>query len=126
MRGKKMLKNILMLAGLLIAIVVMCFAVKLLWRLCNFKIGKTIYIDVVDADPGYLEHLMENKSSHSDPNSQFNLLERRVLVRLIKYMKKNDLKICDGKYAIPQTSSFKELIEILKFEENKDVNDHMP
>ena len=31
-----------------------------------------------------------------------------------------------GKYAIPQTSTFKELLEILDFEENKNVNDPIP
>lgn len=41
-------------------------------------------------------------------------------------MKKNDLKIRDGEYAIPQTSTFKELLEILDFEENKNVNDPIP
>ena len=127
MRGKKMLKIILMLAGLLLLIVVICFAVSI-WRVCTIRIGKTIYIDVVDADAEYLEYIlsMRNKSSYGEPNAKLNLLERKVLVRLIKYMKKNDLKICDGEYAIPQTSSFKELIEILNFEENKSVNDHMP
>ena len=49
-----------------------------------------------------------------------------MFVRLIKYMKKNDLKICDGKYAIPQTSTFKELIEILNFEENENANAPIP
>ena len=49
-----MLKTLLVLAGLLILIVVMYFAVNL-WRLCTFRIGKTLYIDVVDADAEYLE-----------------------------------------------------------------------
>lgn len=127
MRGKKMLKTLLMLAGLLILIVVMYFAVNL-WRLCTFRIGKTLYIDVVDADAEYLEYIysMRNNSLQSDPNAKLNLLDKKVFVRLIKYMKKNDLKICDGKYVIPQTSTFKELIEILDFEENKNVNDPIP
>ncbi|MDE6364001.1 MAG: hypothetical protein K2L86_07010 [Lachnospiraceae bacterium] len=128
MRGKKMLKILLMLAGLLILIVVMYFAVNL-WRLCTFRIGKTLYIDVVDADAEYLEYIYSmrnNRSYGGDPNAKLNLLDKKVLVRLIKYMKKNDLKICDGKYAIPQTSTFKELIEILDFEENKNVNGSMP
>lgn len=127
MRGKKMLKTLLMLAGLLILIVVMYFAVNL-WRLCTFRIGKTLYIDVVDADAEYLEYIysMRNNSLQSDPNAKFNLLDKKVFVRLIKYMKKNDLKICDGKYVIPQTSTFKELIEILDFEENKNVNNPIP
>lgn len=127
MRGKKMLKTLLMLAGLLILIVVMYFAVNL-WRLCTFRIGKTLYIDVVDADAEYLEYIysMRNNSLQSDPNAKLNLLDKKVFVRLIKYMKKNDLKICDGKYVIPQTSTFKELIEILNFEENKNVNAPIP
>ena len=127
MRGKKMLKILLMLVGLLISIVVMYFAVNL-WRLCTFRIGKTLYIDVVDADAEYLEYIysMRNNRSQSDPNDKFNLLLKKVFVRLIKYMKKNDLKICDGKYAIPQTSTFKELIEILNFEENENVNAPIP
>lgn len=127
MRGKKMLKTLLMLAGLLILIVVMYFAVNL-WRLCTFRIGKTLYIDVVDADAEYLEYIysMRNNSLQSDPNAKLNLLDKKVFVRLIKYMKKNDMKICDGKYAIPQTSTFKELIEILDFEENKNVNNPIP
>ena len=127
MRGKKMLKTLLMLAGLLILIVVMYFAVNL-WRLCTFRIGKTLYIDVVDADAEYLEYIysMRNNSLQSDPNAKLNLLDKKVFVRLIKYMKKNDLKICDGKYVIPQTSTFKELIEILEFEENKNVNNPIP
>ncbi len=127
MRGKKMLKTLLMLAGLLILIVVMYFAVNL-WRLCTFRIGKTLYIDVVDADAEYLEYIysMRNNSLQSDPNAKLNLLDKKVFVRLIKYMKKNDMKICDGKYAIPQTSTFKELIEILNFEENKNVNAPIP
>ncbi|EOS19164.1 hypothetical protein C804_06515 [Lachnospiraceae bacterium A4] len=127
MRGKKMLKTLLMLAGLLILIVVMYFAVNL-WRLCTFRIGKTLYIDVVDADAEYLEYIysMRNNSLQSDPNAKLNLLDKKVFVRLIKYMKKNDLKICDGKYVIPQTSTFKELIEILDFEENKNVNNPIP
>lgn len=127
MRGKKMLKTLLMLAGLLILIVVMYFAVNL-WRLCTFRIGKTLYIDVVDADAEYLEYIysMRNNSLQSDPNAKLNLLDKKVFVRLIKYMKKNDLKICDGKYVIPQTSTFKELIEILDFEENKNLNDPIP
>jgi hypothetical protein len=49
---------------------------------------------------------------------------KRNLYKL--YMKKNDLKIRDGEYAIPQTSTFKELLEILDFEENKNVNDPIP
>ncbi len=116
-----------MLAGLLILIVVMYFAVNL-WRLCTFRIGKTLYIDVVDADAEYLEYIysMRNNSLQSDPNAKLNLLDKKVFVRLIKYMKKNDMKICDGKYAIPQTSTFKELIEILNFEENKNVNAPIP
>ena len=127
MRGKKMLKTLLMLAGLLILIVVMYFAVNL-WRLCTFRIGKTLYIDVVDADAEYLEYIysMRNNSLQSDPNAKLNLLDKKVFVRLIKYMKKSDMKICDGKYAIPQTSTFKELIEILDFEENKNVNNPIP
>ena len=127
MRGKKMLKTLLMLAGLLILIVVMYFAVNL-WRLCTFRIGKTLYIDVVDADAEYLEYIysMRNNSLQSDPNAKLNLLDKKVFVKLIKYMKKNDLKICDGKYVIPQTSTFKELIEILDFEENKNVNNPIP
>lgn len=127
MRGKKMLKTLLMLAGLLILIVVMYFAVNL-WRLCTFRIGKTLYIDVVDADAEYLEYIysIRNNSLQSDPNAKLNLLDKKVFVRLIKYMKKNDLKICDGKYVIPQTSTFKELIEILDFEENKNVNNPIP
>ena len=127
MRGKKMLKTLLMLAGLLILIVVMYFAVNL-WRLCTFRIGKTLYIDVVDADAEYLEYIysMRTNSLQSDPNAKLNLLDKKVFVRLIKYMKKNDLKICDGKYVIPQTSTFKELIEILDFEENKNVNNPIP
>jgi hypothetical protein len=127
MRGKKMLKTLLMLAGLLILIVVMYFAVNL-WRLCTFRIGKTLYIDVVDADAEYLEYIysMRNNSLQSDPNAKLNLLDKKVFVRLIKYMKKNDLKICDGKYVIPQTSTYKELIEILDFEENKNVNNPIP
>lgn len=127
MRGKKMLKTLLMLAGLLILIVVMYFAVNL-WRLCTFRIGKTLYIDVVDADAEYLEYIysMRNNSLQSEPNAKLNLLDKKVFVRLIKYMKKNDLKICDGKYVIPQTSTFKELIEILDFEENKNVNNPIP
>ena len=122
MRGKKMLKTLLMLAGLLILIVVMYFAVNL-WRLCTFRIGKTLYIDVVDADAEYLEYIysMRNNSLQSDPNAKLNLLDKKVFVRLIKYMKKND-----GKYVIPQTSTFKELIEILDFEENKNVNNPIP
>lgn len=122
-----MLKTLLVLAGLLILIVVMYFAVNL-WRLCTFRIGKTLYIDVVDADAEYLEYIysMRNNSLQSDPNAKLNLLDKKVFVRLIKYMKKNDLKICDGKYVIPQTSTFKELIEILDFEENKNVNDPIP
>lgn len=127
MRGKKMLKTLLMLAGLLILIVVMYFAVNL-WRLCTFRIGKTLYIDVVDADAEYLEYIysIRNNRLQSGPNDKLNLLDKKVFVRLIKYMKKNDLKICDGKYVIPQTSTFKELIEILDFEENKNVNNPIP
>lgn len=127
MRGKKMLKILLMLAGIFIFIIVMYFAVNL-WRLCTFRIGKTLYIDVVDADAEYLEYIysMRNNSLQSDPNAKLNLLDKKVFVRLIKYMKKNDLKICDGKYVIPQTSTFKELIEILDFEENKNVNNPIP
>lgn len=127
MRGKKMLKTLLMLAGLLILIVVMYFAVNL-WRLCTFRIGKTLYIDVVDADAEYLEYIysIRNNRLQSGPNDKLNLLDKKVFVRLIKYMKKNDMKICDGKYAIPQTSTFKELIEILDFEENKNVNNPIP
>lgn len=127
MRGKKILKILLMLAGLLISIVVMYFAVNL-WRLCTFRIGKTLYIDVVDADAEYLEYIysMRNNRSQSDPNDKLNLLDKKVFVRLIKHMKKNDLKICDGKYAIPQTSTFKEVIEILNFEENENVNAPIP
>ena len=127
MRGKKMLKTLLMLAGLLILIVVMYFAVNL-WRLCTFRIGKTLYIDVVDADAEYLEYIysIRNNRLQSGPNDKLNLLDKKVFVRLIKYMKKNDLKICDGKYVIPQTSTFKELIEILNFEENKNVNAPIP
>ena len=122
-----MLTILLMLVGLLISIVVMYFAVNL-WRLCTFRIGKTLYIDVVDADAEYLEYIysMRNNSLQSDPNAKLNLLDKKVFVRLIKYMKKNDLKICDGKYVIPQTSTFKELIEILNFEENKNVNAPIP
>lgn len=122
-----MLTILLMLVGLLISIVVMYFAVNL-WRLCTFRIGKTLYIDVVDADAEYLEYIysMRNNSLQSDPNAKLNLLDKKVFVRLIKYMKKNDMKICDGKYAIPQTSTFKELIEILNFEENKNVNAPIP
>lgn len=127
MRGKKMLKILLMLAGIFIFIIVMYFAVNL-WRWCTFRIGKTLYIDVVDADAEYLEYIysMRNNRSHGDPNTKLNLLDKKVLVKLIKYMKKNDLKIRDGEYAIPQTSTFKELLEILDFEENKNLNDPIP
>lgn len=122
-----MLTILLMLVGLLISIVVMYFAVNL-WRLCTFRIGKTLYIDVVDADAEYLEYIysIRNNRLQSGPNDKLNLLDKKVFVRLIKYMKKNDMKICDGKYAIPQTSTFKELIEILDFEENKNVNNPIP
>ena len=83
---------------------------------------------MVDADAEYLEYIysMRNNRSQSDLNDKLNLLDKKVFVRLIKYMKKNDLKICDGKYAIPQTSTFKELIEILNFEENENVNAPIP
>ena len=118
MRGKKMLKILLMLAGIFIFIIVMYFAVNL-WRWCTFRIGKTLYIDVVDADAEYLEYIysMRNNRPHGDPNTKLNLLDKKVLVKLIKYMKKN---------AIPQTSTFKELLEILEFEENKNLNDPIP
>lgn len=42
-----------------------------------------------------------------------------MLVELIEYMKENNLKITDGNYEIPQTSSFEEIINILQFEEEK-------
>ena len=128
MRGKKMLKILLMLAGIFIFIIVMYFAVNL-WRLCTFRIGKTLYIDVVDADAEYFEYILSMRNSGSYggyPSAILNLLDKKVLVRLIKYMKKNDLKVRDGKYAIPQTSTFKELLEILEFEENKNLNDPIP
>ena len=128
MRGKKMLKNFLMLAGLLILIVVVYFIVNLS-RLDMSKIGKTLEIDVVDADAEYFEYILSMRNSGSYggyPSAILNLLDKKVLVRLIKYMKKNDLKVRDGKYAIPQTSTFKELLEILEFEENKNLNDPIP
>jgi len=85
MRGKKMLKTLLMLAGLLIFMVVMYFAVNV-WKLCTFRIGKTIYIDMVDADAEYVEYIysMRNNSLQSDPNAKLNLLDKKVFVKLIK------------------------------------------
>lgn len=96
-----------------------CYLAVQVNRLNSFEIGKTIYFDFKNADTEYLEYLLTESGVKSDPNGKLDLLKEDAVDELIRYMRENNLRIVDGSYAVPQTSNFEELIEILNFEEVK-------
>ena len=77
----------------------------------HFTIGKMIYIEFEVGDADYLEMLLE-----SENDNKLNLFAKEEVQELIQYMRDNNIKIVPGKYKIPQTSNFEEMINILRFE----------
>lgn len=108
----------LYLCGLIIFFVISFIEMK---KLEHVEIGKMIDLHLENANAAYLEHFLEDEINglEEGPNAKFTLLKKEVLAELIEYMKENNLKITDGNYEVPQTSSFEEIINIFQFEEEK-------
>lgn len=96
-----------------------CYFAVQINRLNSVEIGKTVDFNFKNADAEYLEHVLNESGIEGNPNGKLALLKEEAVDELIKYMKENNLKIVDGHYDIPQTSSFEEIVEILNFEEAK-------
>jgi len=79
----------------------------------NLKIGKELYIIVVDSDTINAEYLSEVANGTRD--STFELWDNKELRKLILYLKENDFIIEQGKYTINQAWSFEKVREVLRF-----------
>lgn len=84
-------------------------------------IGKNIHLSFngEEGTAAYLENLLyaeEKRFEDEDPNEKIQLLDKKAIKKLISYMKKEELRIVEGTYIIPQASNYEEIISILKFE----------
>lgn len=93
-------------------------------QISNVSIGKTIYLNFENGDADYLETLLESENAN-DPNNKVKLLDKEAVEELIQYMRDNHFKIVSGEYKIPQTSNYEELISILKFEIENDIEENI-
>lgn len=88
-------------------------------QLKNVSLGKNIYINFQDGSPDYLEMLLESENE-KDPGNKLILLNRDAVEQLIQYMRDNDVRIVSGEYKIPQTSNYEEIMNMIKFEPEKE------
>ena len=106
-RGRKIM--VIIIGVILVGIVL--YIIASLKHMNHFTIGKMIYIEFEVGDADYLEMLLE-----SENDNKLNLFAKEEVQELIQYMRDNNIKIVPGKYKIPQTSNFEEMINILRFE----------
>lgn len=111
-------KIMVLIIGIILIVIIGYVAIKLN-RLKNLSIGKIVNINFQDGNADYLEILLEPENE-KDPSNKLILLNREAVEQLIQYMKENNVRIVSGEYKIPQTSNYKEIINILKFEPDKE------
>lgn len=84
----------------------------------NVHIGKVVDINFQNGNADYLEMLLKSENKN-DPKNKLILFDREAVEQLIQYMRDNNVSIVPGDYKIPQTSTYKELLNILEFESFK-------
>jgi len=121
LENKKKIKIMALIIGVIL-IVIAGYVVIKMNQIKNLSIGKVVEINFQDGNADYLEMLLEPKNE-KDPDNKLMLLDRAAVEQLIQYMRDNDVKIVSGKYEIPQTGNYEELISILNFEPEEGVHD---
>lgn len=116
MKGKT--KVMVLIVGVILIVIIGYVVIKMN-QFKNLSIGKTVDINFQDGNADYLEILLEPEKE-KDPSNKLVLLNREAVEQLIQYMKENNVRIVSGEYKIPQTSNYKEIINILKFEPDKE------
>lgn len=119
LRNKKRLIKIMALIIGVILILIVGYIAILMNRLNNLSIGKRVDINIQDGSADYLEMLLEPENE-KDPSNKLILLDRDAVEQVIQYMRDNDVRIVSGKYDIPQTSNYEEIMNILEFEPEKE------
>lgn len=111
-------KVMVLIVGVILIIMIGYIVIKII-QINNISIGKTVYINFQDGNANYLETLLEPENE-KDPSNKLILLDREAVEQLIQYMRDNNVKIASGEYEIPQTSNYKEIVNILEFEPEKE------
>lgn len=120
-KRKEKIKIMALIFGVIL-IVIAGYVVIKMNQIKNLSIGKVVEINFQDGNADYLEMLLEPENE-KDPGNKLMLLDRDAVEQLIQYMRDNDVKIVSGKYEIPQTGNYEELISILNFEPEEGVHD---
>ncbi|MEM1485864.1 hypothetical protein V6615_13480 [Oscillospiraceae bacterium PP1C4] len=114
------MKKIVILIAIIIVVTIIVFVIVRNGLLLkkeglnmNLKIGKELYITVVDSEIIDAEYL--SKVADGAYDSTFKLWDSNEFPKLIQYLKENDLIIEPGKYVINQAWSFQKVKEVLKF-----------
>lgn len=117
-KNKKGKAKIMALIIGVILIVIVGYVVIKMNQFKNLSIGKIVDINFQDGNADYLEMLLDPENE-KNPSNKLILLNRDAVEQLIQYMRDNDVRIVSGKYEIPQTSNYEEIMNILEFEPEK-------
>lgn len=124
MKGKKKMNKFIVIILILVLLIISIYVIVNVIQISNVSIGKTIYLNFENGDADYLETLLESENAN-DPNNKVKLLNKEAVEGLIQYMRDNNFKIVLGEYKIPQTSNYEELINILNFELENDIEENI-
>lgn len=118
LKHKKKTKIMVLIIGVTLLVIAGYIVIKMN-QLKNVSLGKNIYFNFQDGSPDYLEMLLESENE-KDPGNKLVLLNRDAVEQLIQYMRDNDVRIVSGEYKIPQTSNYEEIMNMIKFEPEKE------
>lgn len=118
LKHKKRTKIMVLIIGVTLLVIAGYIVIKMN-QLKNVSLGKNIYINFQDGSPDYLEMLLASENE-KDPGNKLILLNRDAVEQLIQYMRDNDVRIVSGEYKIPQTSNYEEIMNMIKFEPEKE------
>lgn len=124
MKGKKKMNKFIVIILILVLLIISIYVIVNVIQISNVSIGKTIYLNFENGDADYLETLLESENAN-DPNNKVKLLNKEAVEGLIQYMRDNNFKIVLGEYKIPQNSNYEELINILNFELENDIEENI-
>lgn len=123
-KGKKKMNKFIVIILILVLLIISIYVIVNVIQISNVSIGKTIYLNFENGDADYLETLLESENAN-DPNNKVKLLNKEAVEGLIQYMRDNNFKIVLGEYKIPQNSNYEELINILNFELENDIEENI-